>query len=123
VTSRYYGEAEELLPRYGWYLKNSGERTWPVGGKKPNDLGLFDMHGNVHAWCQERNAGYPEAKADEAIEDKEDILNIDRNSTRVLRGGSFNFQASDVRSANRSRNVPTNRLNGVGFRPARTFTP
>src|SRR5262245_26268433 len=41
VTSRYYGEAEELLPKYGWYLGNSGDWTRPVGGKKPNDLGLF----------------------------------------------------------------------------------
>ena len=53
-------------------------------------------------------------------EDKEDIT--DKNS-RVLRGGSFNFQASLVRSAYRDGNVPANRVNDVGFRPARTFTP
>jgi eukaryotic-like serine/threonine-protein kinase len=47
VTSRYFGETEELLPRYAWYVTNSQDRTWPVGSKKPNDLGLFDMHGNV----------------------------------------------------------------------------
>src|SRR5262249_36181670 len=60
VTSRYYGETEELLERYGWYLKNSKDRTWPVGGKKPNDLGLFDLHGNVYTWCQEKlQSDYP----------------------------------------------------------------
>jgi formylglycine-generating enzyme required for sulfatase activity len=58
VTSRYYRQAEELLAEYGWYLKNSKERSWPLGGKKPNDLGLFDMHGNVWNWCQESYQGY-----------------------------------------------------------------
>jgi serine/threonine protein kinase/formylglycine-generating enzyme required for sulfatase activity len=53
VTSRYYGETEELLEKYGWYSKNGKERTRPVGSKKPNDLGLFDLHGNVYTWCQE----------------------------------------------------------------------
>ena len=45
VTSRYYGETEELLPKYAWHVKNSQERTWPVGSFKPNDLGLFDVAG------------------------------------------------------------------------------
>ena len=54
VTSRYYGETEELLPKYGWYNKNGRDRSWPVGSKKPNDLGLFDVNGNVFTWCQER---------------------------------------------------------------------
>jgi formylglycine-generating enzyme required for sulfatase activity len=124
VTSRYYGETEELLAEYGWYLKNSKERTWPVGGKKPNDLGLFDMHGNVWNWCQERyQADYAISKGGEITEDKEDSLQIISTVSRVLRGGSFDFQASDVRSANRSLNVPANRDNSIGFRPARTFTP
>src|SRR6516225_191938 len=46
-TARYYGETEELLPKYAWYLRNSQEQTWPVGSLKPNDLGLFDVQGNV----------------------------------------------------------------------------
>ena len=45
VTSRYYGETEELLPKYAWYIKNSQERTWPVGSLKPNDLGLIRRAG------------------------------------------------------------------------------
>src|SRR5262249_17179492 len=36
ATSRYFGETEELLEKYAWYLKNSQDRTWPVGNKKPN---------------------------------------------------------------------------------------
>jgi serine/threonine protein kinase/formylglycine-generating enzyme required for sulfatase activity len=123
VTSRYYGETEELLPRYGWYQKNSGERTRPVGVKKPNDLGLFDLHGNVYSWCQERESRYPQAKADEVVEDKEGILDIDRNDSRVLRGGAFFNHASLVRCADHGRLVPALRSITVGFRPARTFTP
>jgi formylglycine-generating enzyme required for sulfatase activity len=122
VTSRYYGETEELLPRYAWYLKSSGERSWPVGKKKPNDLGLFDMHGNVNTWCQESYQGdYPASKNGDAIEDKEGELSIISTVSRVLRGGSFLLQASDARSASRLRLVPSYRNNDVGFRPARTF--
>jgi formylglycine-generating enzyme required for sulfatase activity len=124
VTSRSYGETEELLERYGWYLKNSKERAWPVGRKKPNDLGLCDLHGNVYTWCQESYKGvYPTSKEGERIEDKEDILSIKSTVSRVLRGGSFFYRASIVRSAVRNGIVPTNRTADVGFRPARTFTP
>jgi serine/threonine protein kinase/formylglycine-generating enzyme required for sulfatase activity len=123
-TSRYYGETVELLSRYGWYDKNSGGRTRPVGSKKPNDLGLFDMHGNVFVWCQESYKGdHPIPKEGEAIEDKEDLLQIISTKNRVLRGGSFNDHASFVRCAYRHWLVPTDRILNVGFRPARTVTP
>jgi serine/threonine protein kinase/formylglycine-generating enzyme required for sulfatase activity len=123
VTSRYYGETEELLAEYGWYQKNSKERTWPGGGKKPNDLGLFDMHGNVWHWCQESYGGdysVPEGRG--TIEDQEDSLQIVSTNARVLRGGSFFNLAVFVRSADRSWYVPFDRDNDVSFRPARTFT-
>src|SRR5262245_9051799 len=123
VTSQSYGETEELLEKYGWYVKNSKERTWPVGSKKPNDLGLFDLHGNVYTWCQERYQGYPTLKEGAAIDDKEDSLSIKSTDNRVLRGGSFDSQASFVRCAARSGNMPSLRHYSVGLRPARTFTP
>jgi formylglycine-generating enzyme required for sulfatase activity len=124
VTIRSYGEMEDLLPRYGWYLKDSGDRTWPVGSKKPNDLGLFDMHGNVFSWCQERFYGdYPAPKDGQIVDDKEDVLSISSTGSRVLRGGSFGDQATDVRCAHRFGLVPSLRSILVGFRPARTITP
>jgi formylglycine-generating enzyme required for sulfatase activity len=91
--------------------------------KKPNDFGLFDVQGNCYTWCQESYKDYPKEQLAEPSEDKEDIL--DTHSTRggVLRGGSFGNQASFVRSANRSGGAPADRVNIVGFRPARTFTP
>jgi serine/threonine protein kinase/formylglycine-generating enzyme required for sulfatase activity len=123
-TSRYYGETEELLPEYGWYFENSGKgvRTRPVGRKKPNDLGLFDMHGNVWTWCQETYMNYPASKGEQAIEDKEDAFRIVSTAGRVLRGGSFTYLAANVRSAYRNRSAPTDRNTVVGLRPARTLT-
>jgi serine/threonine protein kinase/formylglycine-generating enzyme required for sulfatase activity len=120
LTSRYYGETEELLPHYGWYLKNSQERTWPVGTLKPNDLGFFDVHGNVFVWCQERHMRYPAVKGAEVLDDQEDELVTRTADSRSLRGGSFNYQASGVRSAYRDVYVASLRINYVGFRPART---
>ena len=123
TTSRYFGQTEELLDKYAWYIHNAQDRTWPLGSKKPNDLGLFDLHGNVYTWCQESHRDYPAPKDGEVVEDKEDVLSIDRTSHRVLRGGSFGHLASFVRCANRDRFAPTLRGDDVGFRPARTFTP
>jgi eukaryotic-like serine/threonine-protein kinase len=121
ITSRYFGEADELLPKYAWYQKNSQEQTWPVGSLKPNDLGLFDVQGNVYTWCQEKYVGYP-LNSEGIVDDKEYELGINTDS-RVLRGGSFYYHASLVRSAYRIYNAPATRLIYYGFRPARTFTP
>jgi formylglycine-generating enzyme required for sulfatase activity len=123
VTSGYYGETDELLPKYAWYNKHSKEKTWPVGSLKPNDLGLFDTQGNVFTWCQESFKPYPSVKCEESAEDVEDELVVGSTVGRVLRGGSFDAQASYVRSASRINNVPTFGAYDFGFRPGRTFPP
>jgi formylglycine-generating enzyme required for sulfatase activity len=120
VTCRYYGETEELLPKYAWYAKNGRERAWPVATRKPNDLGLFDMHGNLFTWCQERTKAHANSKSGQDESDEEDVLNVNIDG-RVMRGGSFGYQASLVRSALRLDMVPTSRALSVGFRPARTL--
>jgi eukaryotic-like serine/threonine-protein kinase len=122
ATSRYFGETEDLLEQYAWYFKNSQERTWPVGSKKPNDFGLFDMHGNVWTWCQESYKSDPETKNGEATEDKEDSLSIETTEARVMRGGSFSRDvASYVRSAHRGKGFPVLSTLQIGFRVAKTF--
>jgi formylglycine-generating enzyme required for sulfatase activity len=123
LTSRYYGETEELLGKYAFYTKNSQGKTWPVGSLKPNDLGFFDMQGNVYTWCQERYKDSPQGQAKEPGEETEDVLSINNQESRVMRGGSFSYPTWLVRSAYRNRDVPTYRGNFVGFRPARTLVP
>jgi formylglycine-generating enzyme required for sulfatase activity len=92
-----------------------------VGSLKPNDFGLFDVHGNVFNWCQERLLNYPQGQEEKAEEDKEDILSINTNDSRVLHGGTFVYRASGVRSAFRIGNGPANHDTSFGFRPARTY--
>jgi len=121
VTSRHYGETEELLPKYGWYNKNTHERTSPVGSLKPNDLGLFDVHGNSMTWCQERSQAYPITKGTEVAEDQEDDLVVDSTVSRVLRGGAFGIIVVAVRSSYRDSGVPGTRSFYCGVRPARTL--
>jgi formylglycine-generating enzyme required for sulfatase activity len=119
-TSRYYGSAEALLPRYAHYRDNSADRTWPVGQKRPNDLGLFDMHGNVWAWCDGPAPLYPSGRA----ADKEyirDIRDMFYSSSRALRGGSFFDHAPYVRSSYRNSFRPVFRYFYVGLRACRTY--
>ena len=110
-----------IVGKYAWYTNYSHDsRMLPVSSLKPNDLGLFDMLGNVYQWCEDRALLY---SAGEDKEDKKDMKDINKDDSRVLRGGSFVGQASNVRSANRGSDVPTIRFISNGFRPARTFTP
>src|SRR5262249_45059949 len=89
VTARFYGETDELLPKYAWYAKNSRDR-WlrPVGTLKPNDLGLFDMHGNDYEWCQDPNLPYVPAPPTNPKEDngyREDSKCMSGELSRILR--------------------------------------
>jgi serine/threonine protein kinase/formylglycine-generating enzyme required for sulfatase activity len=120
-TARYYGETGELLSKYAWYSLNAEEKPWPVGWLMPNDLGLFDVQGNIFTWCQERYKIYLNSEIEGLILDNEDILDIQYTSNRVLRGGSFVNQAPNVRSARRLNLAPAYRDSHFGFRPARTL--
>jgi serine/threonine protein kinase/formylglycine-generating enzyme required for sulfatase activity len=121
VTSRYYGETEELLKKYAWYVSNSSRRTWPVGSLKPNDWGLFDMHGNVWTWCQERYKADAALPDGQILKDAEDTLDVVGTDLRVLRGGSFPEVPAEVRAACRIPAHPGRSTHYAGFRLARTF--
>jgi formylglycine-generating enzyme required for sulfatase activity len=107
TTSRCYGSADELLGKYAWYRDNSEDRTHPVGVLKPNDFGLFDMHGNAFEWCMDIMVYTP------GIEE------------RMLRGGAFSRRALEVRSATQGilSMPPGFRDNQFGMRIARTLPP
>ncbi len=120
VTSRCYGSAEELLGDYAWYLADARDRTWPVGLLRPNDLGLFDVHGNLWQWCQDRWLAYPEVPKAKVHEDREDTAIVVDADNRVMRGGSFSDLPLYVRCAHRDGSRPTTRFLIVGLRVART---
>jgi formylglycine-generating enzyme required for sulfatase activity len=113
VTDWSCGWAGELLEKYGWYDRNSVETSHPVGMLKPNDAGLFDMHGNAWEWCQDR--------VEQPGKDNDDIEDMTKRFSRMLRGGSFEARASVARSAYRVWYVQSHRSVYVGFRPVRTF--
>jgi formylglycine-generating enzyme required for sulfatase activity len=82
------------------------------------------MHGNAWEWTQSVNfLLHSQVDSDGVATDIDYNRDITDMESRVLRGGSFAYQATNVRSANRVRNVPSIRILGVGFRPARTITP
>ena len=114
TTTRYcFGDDAAGLGQYAWFFENWNRTTHPVGQKKPNAWGLYDVHGNVWEWCQD---GYDrEYYARCPVEDP---VCPSRASLRVLRGGSWGHNARDVRSARRICCAPGYRYNTFGFRLA-----
>jgi serine/threonine protein kinase/formylglycine-generating enzyme required for sulfatase activity len=123
LTTWSLGEAEDLLGKYAWYVANASSRLHPAGALRPNDLGLFDLHGNAWEWCQDRYGILRQKEAEKGRTNKEDLEDIvDNKSIRMLRGGSFTYVALNVRSAGRYNYVgPASRVDTYGFRPARTY--
>lgn len=105
------GDDAGLLKPYAWYWGNSGGKTHPVGQKQANAWGLYDMHGNVWEWVQDRYGEYPAG----AVLDPEGPSS---GTNCVLRGGGCCNYASRCRAAYRDFNTPGGRYSNVGFRLA-----
>jgi len=95
-----------------WHSGNSGRSTQVVGTKKPNALGLYDMSGNVWEWCWDWFGAYPSGA-------QTNPKGPSSGTSRVTRGGSWNFSSQHLRSAYRLNIVPTVKSNSVGFRLVR----
>jgi serine/threonine protein kinase/formylglycine-generating enzyme required for sulfatase activity len=121
LTSRYYGSSVALLGHYAWYVQNSRERAWPCGQLQPNDLGLFDMLGNLYEWCQDQYGQYPIGGGAQYIDDINISHHITDKDNRPIRGGTFAGQAVIIRAAYRTVLAPASRITRGGFRPARTL--
>jgi formylglycine-generating enzyme required for sulfatase activity len=106
---------EEELGDYAWFGGNSDSQTHPVGQKKPNSLGIFDMSGNVWEWVEDiySDTAY-------CSHDKDNPILIEGGANRVNRGGSWSFEASSLRTALRSYVYPGISSYYVGFRLVKT---
>ncbi len=95
-----------------WYDDNSGKQPRVVGTMTPNELGIYDMSGNVWEWCWDWYGSYGSGQ-------QTDPLGASSGSDRVIRGGSWDYSAVALRSAYRSCYSPDNRFDNIGFRVAR----
>jgi formylglycine-generating enzyme required for sulfatase activity len=118
-TTRYsFGDDEARLGDHAWFRGNSGNKSHPVGQKRSNAWGLYDMHGNVLEWCWDAYdpAYYRKSPA-------VDPLGPSQADYRVVRGGGCLNYPVVCRSAYRLWDTPEKRYCDLGFRVARTLPP
>lgn len=121
-TRFFFGNDEKLLAQYAWYNENTiqddlNPKTNPVGRKRPNAFGLYDMLGNVQEWVEDVwHESYEGAPSDGSAWTQGGDSNA-----RMTRGGSWNDAYSDLYSSSRSGGAADMREWSYGFRVARTF--
>jgi formylglycine-generating enzyme required for sulfatase activity len=114
TTAYGFGDSADDLKDYAWFKANSKGEDPPVGKKKPNAWGLYDLHGYVWEWCQDAwHDSYEGAPADGSAWEEKDA------KERVVRGGSWADEAPSLRSAFRGHQPAGQRSDTIGFRCVR----
>ena len=100
-TAYFFGNNPSKLANYAWFDRNSGGHTQPVGQKRPNPWGLYDMCGNVWQWCNDfyKVDYYQESP-------KENPIGPKNGESKVVRGGAWRFSAQNCRSGYRYNENP-----------------
>lgn len=112
-TTYSFGDDPEKLDAYGWYTGNAAGNDPPVGAKKPNAWGLYDMHGYLWEWCQDAYApNYEKTPKDGSAQTSENL----QQAKRLLRGGSWKDPAEKLTSSYRLGVEPSLRDDAVGLR-------
>lgn len=103
--------------QFAWYDENSGIATHPVGTKSYNELGIFDMSGNVWEWCADWYGDYSSGSLlDGLFNSATNPQGPVSGSSRVCRGGDYKNAAADINSTRRNGILPTTRSGNLGFR-------
>jgi len=121
IEEQIYDEPCPNMDEVGWYSYNSDDRTHPVGQKKPNAWGLYDMHGNVFEWCLDLSGNYPtKSMISYLIKPVIDPMgpSVNYYLNHVVRGGSWSDRANGCRSAYRDNSYSNSFDHYGGFRVA-----
>ncbi len=111
-TMYYFGDNEEKLSEYAWYLENAEGKTHPVGEKKPNVWGLYDMHGNIWEWTAS-------VYAKKYKRQETQIANTNDVRSRAIRGGAWRYNYNFCYCAERASLTPGLSNIDCGFRVLR----
>ena len=114
LSKHYMFSGSNDLEEVAWCKKNSDNETHPVGTRKPNELGIYDMSGNVYEWCFDGFDMY-EPNYYETVENPK---GYNLSQTKVYRGGCMTSFSDVCRVSARSQSIPNATLNHVGFRLA-----